>query len=93
MNRDSNAARPRKRDEQSPDQILRQSAPYLTLGIQLAAGIVVFFLIGWWLDTRYESSPMFKLIGLGVGMVGGLIKFLKSVVELGKEEKSPKPEP
>jgi len=78
----------RKPDGQSPDQILRQAAPYLTLGIQLAAGIVVFFLIGWWLDTRYEASPTFKLIGLGVGSVGGLIKFVKSVVELGKKEKS-----
>ncbi|MDP2885183.1 MAG: AtpZ/AtpI family protein [Ignavibacteria bacterium] len=79
----------RKRNEQSPAQILRQVAPYLTMGIQLAAGIVILFLIGWWLDTRYETSPTFKLIGLGIGSVGGLIKFLKSAVELGKKEKSP----
>lgn len=90
MTQEPDSGGPRKRDDQSPDQILRQVAPYLTLGIQLAAGIVVFFFIGWWLDTRYETSPMFKLIGLGVGAVGGLIKFLKSVVELGKQEESPK---
>jgi F0F1-type ATP synthase assembly protein I len=78
----------RKPDGQSPDQILRQVAPYLTMGIQLAAGIVIFFLIGWWLDTRYETSPTFKLIGLCIGSIGGLIKFLKSAVELGKKEKS-----
>jgi F0F1-type ATP synthase assembly protein I len=68
---------------------MRQVAPYLTMGIQLAAGIVMFFLIGWWLDTRYETSPTFKLIGLGIGSVGGLVKFLKSAVELGNKEKSP----
>jgi F0F1-type ATP synthase assembly protein I len=89
MSPETNSTGPRKPDDQSPDQILRQVAPYLTMGIQLAAGIVIFFLIGWWLDTRYETSPTFKLIGLGVGSVGGLIKFLKSVVELDKKEKSP----
>jgi F0F1-type ATP synthase assembly protein I len=88
MSPEPNSTGPRKRDEQSPDQILRQLAPYLTLGIQLAAGIVVFFLIGWWLDTRYETSPTFKLIGLGIGSIGGLIKFLKTAIELGKKEKS-----
>jgi len=78
----------RKSDNQAPGQIYREVAPYLTLGIQLAAGVVVFFLIGWWLDTRYGTAPTYKLIGLVIGSVGGLIKFLKSVVELGKKEKS-----
>ena len=77
----------RKRDDQVPGQIYREVAPYLALGIQLAAGVVVFFLIGWWLDTRYGTTPTYKLIGLVIGSVGGMIKFLKSVMELGKKEK------
>ncbi|HTY37573.1 MAG TPA: AtpZ/AtpI family protein [Bacteroidota bacterium] len=93
MSGNTNSAGPGNKADQSTDQILRQSAPYLTLGIQLAAGIVVFFLLGWWLDTKYDSSPMYKLVGLGVGMVGGLIKFLKTVVDLGKQETSAKPKP
>jgi len=86
---ESKSNRSRKHDDQAPGQIYREVAPYLTLGIQLAAGVVVFFLIGWWLDTRYGTAPTYKLIGLVLGSVGGLIKFLKSVVELGKKEKSP----
>jgi F0F1-type ATP synthase assembly protein I len=70
-------------------QMYRDIAPYLTLGMQLAAAVIFFFLIGWWLDTHYETSPTFKLIGLVIGSVGGMIKFLKSAVELGKKEKSP----
>jgi F0F1-type ATP synthase assembly protein I len=89
MSPEHNSTGPGKRDEQTPNEVLRQLAPYLTMGIQLAAGIVIFFLVGWWLDTRYETSPTFKLIGLCVGAIGGMIKFLKSVVELGKKEKSP----
>ena len=89
MSTEPNSSGSRKPEGPSQDQILRQVAPYLTLGIQLAAGIVIFFLIGWWLDTRYDTSPTFKLIGLCVGSIGGLISFLNSVVKLDKKEKSP----
>jgi F0F1-type ATP synthase assembly protein I len=77
------------RREQSLRETIRELAPYMTLGIQLAAAVVVFFLIGWWLDTRYGTSPTFRLIGLLIGSVGGMIKFLKSAIELGNKEKTP----
>jgi F0F1-type ATP synthase assembly protein I len=35
-----------------------------------------------------ETSPAFKLIGLFVGFVGGMIKFLRSAAELSKKEKT-----
>lgn len=64
---------------------LREVAPYLTLGIQLAAAVIVFFLIGWWLDTRQGTTPLFTLIGILVGFIGGMIKFLKSISALIKK--------
>jgi len=88
MTTEPTSEEPRKKGEQTPGEIFREVGPYMTLGIQLAAAIIIFFLIGWWLDTRYATSPVFKLVGLLVGSVGGMIKFLKSAVELGKKEKS-----
>jgi F0F1-type ATP synthase assembly protein I len=81
---------PRRRDDKFPGlgQAYRDVGPYLTLGIQLAAAVVFFFLIGWWLDTRLETSPTFKLIGLFLGFVGGMIKFFRSAAEMSKKEKS-----
>ncbi len=67
---------------QAPGQTYRVIAPYLTLGLQLAAAVIFFFLIGWWLDSRYDTAPLFMLCGIVVGFVGGMIKFLKSVAEL-----------
>ena len=81
---------PRRREKLFPGlgEAYGDLGPYLTLGIQLAATVVIFFLVGWWLDTRYETSPTFKLIGVFLGSVGGMIKFLKSVSVLIKKDKS-----
>lgn len=81
---------PRRGDETFPGlgQAYRDVAPYLTLGIQLAAAVVFFFLIGWWLDTRLETSPTFELIGLFLGFVGGMIKFFRSAAEMSKKDRS-----
>jgi F0F1-type ATP synthase assembly protein I len=60
----------------------REYGPYLTLGFQLAAAIVVFFFIGDWIDKRYGIAPIGKLVGTSIGMVGGFIKFFKSVASM-----------
>ncbi|MEK6757409.1 MAG: AtpZ/AtpI family protein [Bacteroidota bacterium] len=81
---------PQRRKELFPGlgDVYRDLAPYLTLGFQLAAAVVAFFLVGWWLDTRYETSPTFKLIGLLLGSIGGMIKFFRSVSKLTKQKDS-----
>jgi F0F1-type ATP synthase assembly protein I len=79
---------PRQKDETSPGQAYRDAAPFLTMGIQLAAAVVFFFLIGWWLDSHFETSPAFKLVGLVIGFVGGMIKFFRSAAEMSKKDKS-----
>jgi F0F1-type ATP synthase assembly protein I len=81
---------PRRREEMFPGlgQAYRDVGPYLTLGIQLAAAVVFFFLIGWCLDTKMDTSPAFKLIGLILGFAGGMIKFFRSAAEMSKKDKT-----
>ncbi|MBI3587254.1 MAG: AtpZ/AtpI family protein [Ignavibacteriales bacterium] len=90
MNESNEQGEPKKSDSKSSDarQVYRDLAPYLTLGFQLAAAVIVFFLIGWWLDTRYDTSPWFKLVGLLLGSVGGMVKFFRSVSMLNKQDHS-----
>lgn len=90
MNESHEPDEPKKSDTTPSDarQVYRDLAPYLTLGFQLAAAVIFFFLIGWWLDTRYDTSPWFKLAGLLVGSVGGMIKFFRSVSALNKHDHS-----
>jgi ATP synthase protein I len=88
MSSSSRQDEPGKRREMFPGlgQVYREVAPYLTLGFQLAAAVIVFFLIGWWLDTRYGTSPIFELVGVAIGAVGGMIKFFRTISRLGKQD-------
>jgi ATP synthase protein I len=65
----------------------RDVAPYLGLGIQLAATIVVCFFLGRWLDQVLNTAPWLMILGAFVGAAGGLYNFLRTVIELGKKEK------
>jgi F0F1-type ATP synthase assembly protein I len=65
---------------------LRGFAPFLTLGIQLALSIVVFFFLGKWMDGRFNTSPWLMLGGLIIGGVGGMVKFITSVMKLGQQQ-------
>ncbi len=76
-------------NEEKPRRIVqsfyKEFAPYLTLGFQLAAGVVLFFFIGRWVDGQLDTSPVFMLVGIFLGTIGGLIKFAKTVQDLSKK--------
>ena len=65
---------------------LQSFAPFLTLGIQLALSVVIFFFLGKWLDGRLNTSPWLMLGGLVIGGVGGMVKFITSVMKLGQQQ-------
>lgn len=62
---------------------LREFAPYVGLGIQLAAAILAFFCVGWWVDGRWATGPWGRLVGIMLGAVGGMIKFVRTVTAPG----------
>jgi F0F1-type ATP synthase assembly protein I len=62
-----------------------EGATYLTMGMQLALSVVVFFFLGRWLDGLLETTPWLMIAGLVVGIVGGFIKFLTTAVSLGRK--------
>ncbi len=66
---------------------LRDVGPYLGLGLQLAATIVLMVLLGSWLDKKfnlnYILTLIFGLLGIGVGMYN----LIKTVNDLEKRDK------
>ncbi len=48
-----------------------------SLSITIAFFPVIFLLAGVWLDKRYESVPLFIVLGIIVGFVVGFYVFIK----------------
>ena len=82
------AAEKNEPDKKHPSSFgsLREYTPYLTMGFQLAAAVVLFFLIGAWIDSKWNASPWFKLLGLLLGTIGGFVKFFRSVADLENKD-------
>ena len=87
---DSPNRKPTEKDRERFFAVYQQYGPYLTLGLQLAAAVVVFLLAGIWADAEAGTSPLFTLLGLLFGSIGGFLKFFRTVSQLEKNDRSPK---
>ena len=58
---------------------------YLSLGGEIAAGIFIPILIGYWLDEYFESSPWLLLLGCAVGIVNIFILIFQLNDRLNKD--------
>lgn len=63
---------------------LRDAGPYLGLGLQLAATIVVLVLLGSWLDKKFNLNYILTLIFGLIGIGLGLYNLIKTVNDLEK---------
>jgi F0F1-type ATP synthase assembly protein I len=71
-------------------QAMRDAGPYLTLGTELAAAVLLMFGIGWWLDRRLGTSPWMMIAGMIFGIGAGLFLFIRSVNEIIRDEDAKK---
>ncbi len=74
------------KEEKKLGTTLQSVAPYLTLGIQLAITVVVFFFIGKYADEYFGTKPWLMVAAVLLGSVGGMMKFFRTVIELSKKE-------
>ena len=68
-------------------EIYKSIAPFLNLGLQMAATICVFVLAGWWLDEHFDTSPIWTLVLTAIGIFGAFYSFIKKVINLEKKDK------
>jgi len=65
----------------------RAASPYLSLGIQFVVIILICLFAGKWADDYFEMSPLFMLVGAGVGVLAGFYHFFKAVLGWGNKSK------
>lgn len=72
-------------EKRSAGSVVHDIGPFLTLGLQLAISVGVFFFIGYWADGSLGTWPWCTIAGAFIGAVGGLIKFFREATALGKK--------
>lgn len=65
----------------------KQVSPYLGLGTQLAATIILMFFLGRWLDEKFDTSPIFVIVFSFLGGFAGIYNFIRTVLKLNKKNK------
>jgi F0F1-type ATP synthase assembly protein I len=60
--------------------------PYLGLGTQLAASVILMFFLGKYLDEKFSLFPWLTISFSALGSFAGIYNFIKSVLNLNKKE-------
>ncbi|MBI3259033.1 MAG: AtpZ/AtpI family protein [Ignavibacteriae bacterium] len=62
-------------------KIYRELAPYMGLSSQMVATLVVFGLLGWWIDSEFQTSPVWLIILLVIGVVVAMVGFIRTALK------------
>ncbi|TVR30233.1 MAG: AtpZ/AtpI family protein [Balneolaceae bacterium] len=68
------------------DKGLKNYLEYLTLGTEIAFTIGAPILIGFWIDSRYDTSPWFILGGVLLAMTMLVVMLIRLNRKLNKSE-------
>ncbi len=66
---------------------LREAGPYLGLGTQMAATIVLMLFAGKYLDEYFNTYPLLMIIFAFLGGFAGIYNFILTVLKLNKTKK------
>lgn len=61
--------------------------PYIGLGTQLAATIILMFFLGRWLDQKLNTYPILLIVFSFLGGFAGIYNFIKTVLNLNEKKK------
>lgn len=64
----------------------KKIGPYLGLGTQLAATVILMFFIGYWLDEKFNTRPLLIIVFSIFGAFAAIYNFIKSVLKLSSKE-------
>lgn len=69
---------------------LGEVTPYLTIGIQLAATMVVYLGLGWIIDRWQGTTPVFLIVGSVFGMIAFFIQLIRITKDLSAKNAASK---
>ncbi|MCB9210861.1 MAG: AtpZ/AtpI family protein [Ignavibacteriales bacterium] len=63
----------------------KEIGPYLGLGTQLAATIILMFFLGKWLDEKFDTEPIFIIVFSFFGGFAGIYNLIKTTIKINKK--------
>ena len=66
-------------DPESPEREIGQGYKYLAAGLRFGGGIVMFLLVGLWVDGKLHSGPLFLLLGTALGATLGFVSIWREI--------------
>lgn len=61
---------------------------FSALGVELAAAILGFTLVGYWVDRHWGTAPWGLVVGVLLGVVGGLYNLIRQSLAASQEAAS-----
>ncbi|MFZ5813733.1 MAG: AtpZ/AtpI family protein [Bacillota bacterium] len=72
----------------------REKSPFfhaaIDFGYTLLASLLLFGWLGWWLDKRYQTLPLFLIGGIFLGLAVGFNSLFKRLNMIEKAQKAAK---
>lgn len=83
-----------ERDEGGSGGFGRRGARAYQAAVEAVFAIPVAGGLGYWADTRFETEPIFLLVGLGLGFAAFVMRILRMrrLVETGQDDESEREE-
>ncbi len=63
----------------------RQLGFVLTIAFSFPAAAVIGYGIGWWLDSKLSTKPLFSLVFLGLGFAAALLELFRELKKLNRK--------
>ncbi len=57
------------------------------VGVEYAAAVAGFGLIGWWIDQRWQTKPWGVVIGAALGLTGATYNLIRSSLAAFEEQR------
>jgi len=57
---------------------MQSVVPYLDLGLRFALSIALGVYLGYWLDSKLSTTPLFILLGLALGATSGFLTIYRA---------------
>ncbi len=70
-----------KKDKGEDKKFVQSVGPYLGLGLQLAATVVIMVFVGVWLDEKLNTTPYLTVLCSLLGIFAALYNFIKTVTK------------